>query len=245
MKKTICTIFLLLTILTAKSQTIETSIVTDLNTQLQSNFNSNWISDLVEYRKSAGNPVYSVDALSDLARKNAYYFASVLEESSTSRNFGTSIKNIPTGGLAHKPLFGDPDQFKNTRGVEFPILPREARINYGIESTGEIMQELAYFKKNEEKLSDSELIDMMLSAFERKFGESHFIKRYLDSESHKLEIDDTQSHLFGSSIIFIIHKWYDAADAKWCHDVLLLNVTEFGLKKGKHIHAKKIPNGIF
>jgi hypothetical protein len=226
------------------SQERSSYIVTGLNTQLQSQFNSSWISDLVHYRKDKINPCYISDVLNDLAAKKAIYFSSVIERSSTSNNFSESIKYIPGDATAHRPLFGNPSFFERGKDIEFPVLDREIKLNNRMEFSGEIMQEMTYFVRNKKEIPNGDLIDRMIEKFEKELGEDHFIDRYLNSPSHKKIIDADENDLFGTSMVFVIHKWYDAEKLIWCHDVLLLNVTVFGYKT-KGLANKKIPTGIF
>lgn len=244
MKKVIKLFLVFLISLNCASQGRESSTIGDLNTQLQLNFNSDWISDLVSYRKGNSHPCYTSDVMNDIAKEKASYFSSVIDESSLSNNFSSSIKFISHGKEAHSPLFGNPEYFKNDRGIDFPVPNRSARINHRIEISGEIMQEMTYFKKSKNEIPNGDLIDMMIQKFEKDLGESQFIKRYLLSPSHKKIIDDYSNDLFGTSTVFVIHKWYDYNESLWCYDVLLLNVTVFG-HKTSGTAQRKISGGIF
>ena len=45
--------------------------------------------------------------------------------------------------------------------------------------------------------------------------------------TEKKSIENKDNEKFGTSSVYIIHKWYDSDSSKWVNEVMILNVTVF------------------
>ena len=197
----------------------------------QSILNGDWCSHLEYYRDSIGIESTRSDILDNYAFDRAIYFATVLDHTSRDKRMKDCIHRIPGDNSAHNRLFGNSIFFSapDTLGYvsAYPFFKQD---RYWITTGGEIMQEYVYLLKGKDKLSREDLVSKMIGYHHKNRGDKGILNAYLRSYSHKNIIDTKINDTYGSSIVYILHSWFDKEQSLWYQEVTVLNVTAFGRK---------------
>jgi hypothetical protein len=197
----------------------------------QSILNGDWCSHLEYYRDSIGIESTRSDILDNYAFDRAIYFATVLDHTSRDKRMKDCIHRIPGDNSAHNKLFGNSIFFSAPDTLGYvPAYPSFKEDSYWITPGGEIMQEYVYLLKGKDKLRGEDLISKMIGYHHKNRGDKGILNAYLRSYSHKKIIDTKMNDTYGSSIVYIVHSWFDKEQSLWYQEVTVLNVTAFGRK---------------
>jgi hypothetical protein len=189
---------------------------------------SDWSFHLQNYSDSIGTEISRSSILNGQANSRAIYYASILDYNSLDRKLNESMRNIPEGPESHTRAFGNPGYFSEPENLKY-VHPYTTLEKGGIrrEVKSEIMQECFYSIKSDSPMNNDNLIIRAIKAHKNKKGESFMLSKYLSSSSHKKSIENKDNEKFGTSSVYIIHKWYDNDSSKWVNEVMILNVTVF------------------
>jgi len=197
----------------------------------QSILNGDWCSHLEYYRDSIGIESTRSDILDNYALDRAIYFATVLDHTSRDKRMKDCIHRIPGDNSAHNKLFGNSIFFSAPDTLGYvPAYPSFKEDSYWITPGGEIMQEYVYLLKGKDKLRGEDLISKMIGYHHKNRGDKGILNAYLRSYSHKKIIDTKMNDTYGSSVVYIVHSWFDKEQSLWYQEVTVLNVTAFGKK---------------
>ena len=197
----------------------------------QSILNVDWCSNLEYYRDSIGITSTRSDILDSYALDRAIYFATVLDHTSRDKRMKDCIHRIPGDNSAHNKLFGNSIFFSAPDTLRYvSAYPSFKQDRYWITTGGEIMQEYVYSLKGKDKLSREDLVEKMIGYHHKNRGDKGILNAYLGSYSHKNIIDTKINDIYGSSIVYVIHSWFDKEQSLWYQEVTVLNVTVFGRK---------------
>jgi hypothetical protein len=193
--------------------------------------NGDWCSHLEYYRDSIGIESRRSDILDNYALDRAIYFATVLDHTSRDKRMKDCIHRIPGDNSAHNKLFGNSIFFSAPDTLGYvPAYPSFKEDSYLITPGGEIMQEYVYLLKGKDKLRGEDLISKMIGYHHKNRGDKGILNAYLRSYSHKKIIDTKMNDTYGSSVVYIVHSWFDKEQSLWYQEVTVLNVTAFGKK---------------
>jgi len=199
--------------------------------QTQSALNDDWCNDLSIYRDSIGISSLRSEILDAYALDRAMYFASVLDHTSRDKRMKECVSRIPKDHSAHNRSFGNSIFFSEPDTLKYiSPYPSFKQNNYWITSGGEIMQEYVYLLKTKDKLRREDLTSKMIGYHLRNRGDNGILNAYLASYSHKNIIDNKINDIYGSSIVYVVHSWFDKEQSLWYQEVTILNVTAFGRK---------------
>jgi len=197
----------------------------------QSVLNSDWCNHLEYYRDSTGITSTRSDILDTYALERAMYFATVLDHTASDKRMKDCIHRIPGDNSAHNKLFGNSIFFSAPDTLKYvSAYPSFKEGSYWITPGGEIMQEYVYLIKGKDKLRREDLISKMLGYHHKNRGHKGILNAYLRSYSHKNIIDTKIIDTYGSSIVYVVHSWFDKEQSLWYQEVTILNVTAFGRK---------------
>lgn len=197
----------------------------------QSILNGDWCNDLEVYRSSMGIKSTRSDILDAYSLDRAIYFASVLDHSSRDKRMKECVSRIPSDHSAHNKLFGNSVFFTAPDTLEYiSAYPSFKESSHWITPGGEIMQEYVYLLRSKDKVKREDLISKMIGYHQKNRGDKGILDAYLRSYSHKNIIDNKINDTYGSSVVYIIHSWFDDSQSLWYQEVTILNVTAFGRK---------------
>lgn len=193
--------------------------------------NMDWCNHLEHYHDSIGISSTRSDILDCYSLERAMYFATVLDHTSRDKRMKDCVYRIPDDNSAHNKLFGNSIFFSAPDTLKYvPSHPSFKEDNYWITPGGEIMQEYVYLIKGKDKLRKEDLISKMIGYHHKKRGNKGILNAYLRSYSHKNIIDTKLNDSYGSSIVYVVHSWFNEEQSLWYQEVTVLNVTAFGRK---------------
>ena len=197
----------------------------------QSILNGDWCGHLEYYHDSVGITSTRSDILDVYALERAIYFATVLDHTSRDKRMKDCIHRISGDNSAHNKLFGNSIFFSAPDTLKYvSAYPSFKEKDHWITPGGEIMQEYVYLIKGKDKLRREDLISKMIGYHHKNRGYKGILNAYLRSSSHKNIIDTKINDTYGSSIVYVIHSWFDKEQSLWYQEVTILNVTAFGRK---------------